>query len=134
MKERITRIDILSLIKENVKKDNFDYGETGISKEDVLLCLNNFLLQIKKKQEREKRIYHEKGDEIKDLVESLLSNEYQTAEDLAEALSEEIGDITHHKVVARLTQLINDGVAEKMSLKLKEGRRVGYRLRQEENK
>lgn len=62
------------------------------------------------------------GDELRETVHNLLTNEYQTAQDLTDAIANE--EVTRNKVIARLTQLVNAGIAEKADAKTEDGKNV----------
>jgi len=66
------------------------------------------------------------GDALRAQVEGLLTDEYQTADDiLAQAEGE---DLTKSKIIARLTQLVKAGIAEKEAVKVEDRKVMAYRL------
>lgn len=62
------------------------------------------------------------GDELRQTVLGILTEEAQTADDITAAIGDET--ITKAKVVARLTQLVKAGAATKEQVKTDDGRRV----------
>jgi len=62
------------------------------------------------------------GDELRQTVLGILTEEAQTADDITAAIGDET--VTKAKVVARLTQLCKANVAEKEQVKTDDGRRV----------
>lgn len=68
------------------------------------------------------------GDALRAEVAAHITTEFQTADDIT-ALVEGFEDITKAKVVARLTQLVNNNQVEKEQIKTEDGRKVmAYRL------
>jgi predicted transcriptional regulator len=60
----------------------------------------------------------------------LLTDEYQSAEAIAEQIDDP--EVTKAKVVARLTQLVKAGVADKEQVKAEDGRKImNYKLASE---
>ena len=59
----------------------------------------------------EKAKAREAGDELKAVVASLVTDEPQSADEITAKIEGE--DVTRAKVIARLTQLVNDGVVAK---------------------
>ena len=73
------------------------------------------------------------GDELTDLVHSVLTDEYQTIADITVAVAETVPDISASKITARLTKLFNAGAIEKeqISVEDSEGKKrkcMAYRL------
>ena len=66
------------------------------------------------------------GDELREVVKSVLTDELQTIEDIA--LSIEGEDITKAKVTARLTQLVKAGVAVKEAVTVDKRKVMAYKL------
>ena len=66
------------------------------------------------------------GDELRDTIEAILTDEFQTADEITEQIEDE--EITRAKVIARLTQLVNQDLAEKESVKTADGnKRMAYK-------
>ena len=73
------------------------------------------------------------GDELTDLVHSVLTDEYQTIADITVVVAETVPDVSASKITARLTKLFNAGSIEKeqISVEDSEGKKrkcMGYRL------
>ena len=123
---------------ENVKLTKKDYYEMikGIvtesdveNKEELVAFVDKQVEAIDSRAAKAKERAASKkveGDVLRAQVEGLLTNEYQTAEDiLAQAQG---ADLTKAKITARLTQLIKAGVAEKEAVKVEDRKVMGYRL------
>jgi hypothetical protein len=66
-----------------------------------------------------------KGDELRDKVEAVLTDEFQTIPEITEAV--DVEGLTRAKVTARLTQLVKAGKCHKAVLKTADKRKVnGY--------
>lgn len=69
-------------------------------------------------------------DELRDAVYAQLNDtDYLPIKDIVTAVeaNTDIAEITNAKVVARLTQLINNGLAEKTNIKVDKTKCVGYK-------
>ena len=124
---------------DTIKMTKVDYFEqlAGIveasdveNKEDILKFIQGSIetLENRKKaaQERAEKKKNE-PDELADAVKAVLSEELQTADDIAAQIEGE--DVTKQKVVARLTKMVNAGTVRKDSVKTDDKRKVmGYAL------
>ena len=61
------------------------------------------------------------GDELTDLVHSVLTDEYQTIADITVAVAETVPDVSASKITARLTKLFNAGAIEKEQISVEDG-------------
>ena len=100
------------------------------NKEDILKFIQGSIetLENRKRaaQERAEKKKNE-PDELADAVKAVLSEELQTADDIAAQI--EGDDVTKQKVVARLTKMVNAGIVRKDSVKTDDKRKVmGYAL------
>ena len=100
------------------------------NKEDILKFIQSSIetLENRKRaaQERAEKKKNE-PDELADAVKAVLSEELQTADDIAAQI--EGDDVTKQKVVARLTKMVNAGIVRKDSVKTDDKRKVmGYAL------
>ena len=100
------------------------------NKEDILKFIQGSIetLENRKRaaQERAEKKKNE-PDELADAVKAVLSEELQTADDIAAQIEGE--DVTKQKVVARLTKMVNAGIVRKDSIKTDDKRKVmGYAL------
>ena len=94
-------------------------------KAEMLDFLDVQLEQLAKKAEKAKERADKtkaEGDELRELVAAQLTEEFQTADAITEALA--MDGVTKAKVTARLTQLVKTGVAEKEAMKAEDGRKV----------
>ena len=124
---------------DTIKMTKIDYFEqlAGIveasdveNKEDILKFIQSSIetLENRKRaaQERAEKKKNE-PDELADAVKAVLSEELQTADDIAAQIEGE--DVTKQKVVARLTKMVNAGIVRKDSVKTDDKRKVmGYAL------
>jgi len=96
-------------------------------------CVVNFIdrqiAQIEYKAEKAKEKAAEKktvGDELRKAVYEVLTNEFQTADEITSQI-EGFEDLTKSKVVARLTQLVKAGTVAKESIKVDDSRKMAYK-------
>lgn len=108
--EKITKRDILAMIAEKNADDAVivEFCEKEIASLDA---------KAVKAKERaaEKRAA---GDELQGVIASLLTAEPQTAEEILAQISDESGELTKQKVVARMTNLVKFGQASKTDVKV----------------
>ena len=114
--------------KKLTKKEKFEIlkeivGNSDSDNMDILVdFIDNEIAILDKKAEKSKERAAEKktaGDELRARVKAALTKEYQTAEDIMNNMTIEDGEeITKAKITARLTQLINNGEAEKADAKI----------------
>lgn len=106
-------------------------GSDYENKEEAVAFLEGqkALVEAKKVKAKERAAAKKaEGDELRGLVEGVLTSEFQSADALLLALNE-VEDLTKAKVVARLTQLCKAGVAEKEQIKGEDGaKRMYYKL------
>ncbi len=122
--KKLTRKDLYSMAKEII--ENSDAEDKDILVEFIDKQIQILENKAAKAKERaaEKR---EAGDELRATIKDLLTDEYQTADDITASLNDE--EITKAKVVARLGQLVKNGEVEKTDIKTESGRVVkAYRL------
>ena len=97
---------------------------------DLIDFLNAQIVAIDTKAEKAKARSAEKkanGDELRDVVQTILTEDYQTIDAIVAQIEGE--DVTKAKVTARLTSLVKNGLAEKEDVKDEEGRKLkAYRL------
>lgn len=123
---------------ENEKKmTKRDYYEEILSilteengSQELVDFVQNQIDTLDKRAEKAKERAAEKraeGDELRETVKSVLTNDFQTVETIVTALDNE--EITKAKVIARLTQLVNLGEVEKTDIKDESGKtRKAYKL------
>ena len=126
----------MSEVKKVTKKENYEMllqvvenSECEMKEEliDFITGQINSLdarAAIAKEKAAEKRA---EGDELRAAVKAVLTEELQTAEEILAQFEDE--ELTKAKIVARLTQLINNGEAVKEEVKTEEGKKVmSYKL------
>lgn len=100
--------------------------------EDLVAFIDKMIEQIDNKASKAKAKAAEKksgGDELRAVIQGMLTDEFQTGEEIAEGIEGE--DVTKAKVIARLTQLVKAGIAEKDTVKVGDRRLTAYRLASE---
>ena len=121
---KMTKIDCFEQLAGIVEASEVE------NKEDILKFIQGSIetLENRKRaaQERAEKKKNE-PDELADAVKAVLSEELQTADDIAAQIEGE--DVTKQKVVARLTKMVNAGIVRKDSVKTDDKRKVmGYAL------
>ena len=121
---KMTKIDCFEQLAGIVEVSDVE------NKEDILKFIQGSIetLENRKRaaQERAEKKKNE-PDELADAVKAVLSEELQTADDIAAQIEGE--DVTKQKVVARLTKMVNAGIVRKDSVKTDDKRKVmGYAL------
>ena len=98
-------------------------------KAELVAFLNKKVDQIDAKAAKAKEKAAEakvKGDELRDIVAGLLTDEVQTIDAILAQV--DFADVTKAKVTARLTQLVKAGVAVKESVKVENRTLTAYKL------
>ena len=109
--KKITKRTVLEAIKA-VAAD-VDFGE-GVTSEDVIAYVDTTIEQLDNKAKKAAERAAErkaKGDELRDAVAAVLTDEYKTIADITAEVDFE--DITPAKITARLTQLVKANLAHK---------------------
>ena len=115
--------------KKMTKKDYFNEIKTLVEnstselKDELIYFVESQIASIDSKAEKAKERAAAKkaeGDALRESVKSVLTDEFQTADEILSQLDEE--DLTVAKVRARLTQLVNLGEAEKADIKTEDGK------------
>lgn len=124
MEKKITKKDYYELLKGIVEN-----SESEI-KEDLTNFIDKEISLIEAKAEKAKIRNAEKkanGDELRDAVEAVLTEDLQTADAILVQIEGE--DLSKAKIVARLTQLVKAGIATKEDVKTEDNRTVkAYKL------
>lgn len=128
MEKKLTKRDKFEMLKEIVRGDV--NVEMTTEQADLIDFLNAQIIAIDTKAEKAKARSAEKkanGDELRDVVQAILTEDYQTIDAIVAQIEGE--DVTKAKVTARLTSLVKNGLAEKEDVKDEEGRKLkAYRL------
>lgn len=127
---RVTEAMILTAIAaiaQEVQLENGDYGEdvVTVTAEDIQNFTSKKLAALERKKEKARENAAKKragGDKLGKVVESVLTNEFQTADEVLAAVLEvwdgEEADATRQKVIYRLSNLVKLGRAEKTDVKV----------------
>lgn len=119
MEKKITKKEYYTMLKEIVEESK--NIETLIPQEELLDFINKQIVSIDTKAEKAKEKAAEKkanGDELREVVQSVLTEEYQTIDAIVNQIGNE--EITKAKVTARLTSLVKAGLATKSDLRNEE--------------
>lgn len=132
MEKKITKKQVFGVIIEDLEARAVEkIGDVDVAA--ILDVLKSQIAQIDAKAEKAKERAKEKkseGDEFRAHIAGLLTDEFQTAEDiLAQVDMEQFAEATKAKITARLSQLVNAEVAEKEQVKVGDRRLMGYKLK-----
>lgn len=123
--KKLTKKDYYGMLKEIVLTSDVD------NKEELEAFIDRQVEIIDNKAEKAKERAAEKkaeGDELRAAIKSVLTEDYQSADDILAQLEGE--DLSKAKIIARLTQLVNNGDAEKAQAKAEDGKKfMTYRLK-----
>ena len=124
MADKMTRVEILNMIKEECAEN-----EVIVNFCDKEIAAQGVKAEKAKARAAAKRA---EGDELRAAVASVLTDKPMIAEEVLAAMPETEG-LTRAKVVARLTQLVKNGEAEKQDIEVVDGdnkkRKIkGYKL------
>lgn len=112
MAEKMTKVmwfDEIKAVIENSEYENKEGALEFIDKQVELITSK--AAKAKERAEKAKA----KGDEMREVVKAVLTEEFQTIDAITAQVEGE--EITKAKVTARLTQLVKAGVAEKDQIK-----------------
>lgn len=128
MEKKITKREKFEMLKEIVRGDTS--VEMTVEQAELVEFLDAQIVAIDTKAEKAKARNAEKkanGDELRDAVQAVLTEDYQTIDAIVAQIEGE--DVTKAKITARLTSLVKNGLAEKEDVKDDEGRKLkAYRL------
>lgn len=128
MEKKITKREKFEMLKEIIRGDV--NVEMTVEQAELIDFLDAQIVAIDTKAEKAKARNAEKkanGDELRDVVQAILTEEYQTIDAIVAQIEGE--DVTKAKVTARLTSLVKNGLAEKEDVKDEEGRKLkAYKL------
>lgn len=123
--KKLTKKDYYGMLKDIVLTSDVD------NKEELEIFIDRQIEIIDNKAEKAKERAAEKkaeGDELRAAIKSVLTEDYQSADDILAQLEGE--DLSKAKIIARLTQLVNNGDAEKAQAKAEDGKKfMTYRLK-----
>lgn len=124
MEKKITKREYFEMLKEIVNESNSENkGELIYFIESQIASIETKAAKAKERAAAKKAM----GDELRETVKSVLTNEFQTADEITAKV--DVEDISKNKVIARLTQLVNLGEVEKTDVKDESGKtRKAYKL------
>ena len=126
--KKFTKAEKFEMIKNILMGD--ETKELTETDEMLIDFVSDQIAQIEAKAQKSKERAAAKkaeGDELRKTVQSLLTDEYQSIDDIFTQIDDE--DVTRSKITARLTQLVKAGIVEKDSRKSEEGKKqMVYRL------
>lgn len=129
MEKKVTKRDYYEMLKEIVYPTNADC-EMTVEQGELIEFIDKQIALIDSKAEKAKARNAEKkanGDELREVVQNVLTDEFQTIDAIVAQIEGE--EVTKAKVTARLTALVNNGIAEKTDVKDDEGRKLkAYKL------
>ena len=124
MEKKITKRDYYEMLKEIVLNANVEGATELVEFIDKQVSLIDSKAEKAKARNAEKKA---NGDELRETVQNVLTNEFQTIDAIVSQIEGE--EITKAKITARLTALVNNGIAEKTDVKDDEGRKLkAYKL------
>lgn len=129
---KVTKAMVLNAIRLVAENGAADFGDE-VSTEDVIAYVDTTLEQMANKAAKAKERAAAKkveADELRDFVATLLTEEAQTRDEIFAKIEDESGELTVNKVGAKLTALVNAGIAAKEPVKIEgvKGSRMGYKL------
>lgn len=125
MTEKITKKTMFETIKAAADAIATDV----VSVEAIVEFCDAQIDQIDKKAAKAKEKAAEKkaaNDELTEVVASILTNEFQTADEITAKIDGE--DVSRAKVINRLTKLIGAGTAVKDTVKIEKSTKTVYKL------
>lgn len=124
MEKRTTKKDYYEILKGIVANASVENGDELTSFIDKQIELIDNKAAKAKERAAEKKV---EGDELRAVIKSVLTEDYQTVDAIVAQIEGE--DVTKAKIVARLTQLVKNGEAEKLAGKTEDGKKaMTYRL------
>ena len=124
MEKKVTKRDYYEMLKEIVLNANVEGATELVEFIDKQVSLIDSKAEKAKARNAEKKA---NGDELREVVQNVLTNEFQTIDAIVSQIEGE--EITKAKITARLTSLVKNGIAEKTDVKDDEGRKLkAYKL------
>lgn len=116
--------DMYVMIREVIENSDVEDKEILIDFIDKQVNILDNKAEKAKERAAERRAA---GDELRANVKSVLTNDFQTVDEITEQIEGE--EITKAKVIARLGQLVKMGEVEKTDVKTEKGRVIkAYRI------
>ena len=135
---RVTEAMILTAIAAIAQEVQLENGEdvVTVTQEDIQNFASKKLAALERKKEKARENAAKKraeGDELGKVVESVLTNEFQTADEVLAAVLEvwdgDEADATRQKVIYRLSNLVKLEKAEKTDVKVDKRTIKAYKVK-----
>ena len=135
---RVTEAMILTAIAAIAQEVQLENGEdvVTVTQEDIQNFASKKLTALERKKEKARENAAKKraeGDKLGKVVESVLTNEFQTADDVLAAVLEvwdgDEADATRQKVIYRLSNLVKLEKAEKTDVKVDKRTIKAYKVK-----
>lgn len=121
--KKVTKVEYFGQLKDIVKAVEPENAEALVEFIDKEIAAIENKAAKAKERAAEKRA---EGDALRATIEGLLTNELQTIAAITKAVGDE--EVTPAKVTARLTQLVNAGIATKAQVAEGSRKVMGYKL------
>ena len=112
--KKLTKTEILTNIRDLLATIDVEFTNSELTADMAIEFCDKEIAALAKKAAKAKETAAAKkaeGDELRDRVQAVLTEEWMAAADVVEAIGDE--EITMGKVIPRLTALIKAGLAEK---------------------
>lgn len=120
---KITKAEKLQMIKAIVEASDTEDKVMLVEAIDTILAQDaNKAAKAKERAAAKKA----EGDALRATVQGVLTEEFQSAQAITDAIDDE--EVTKAKVIARLKQLVDTGVAVKEEQKIGERKCMAYKL------
>ena len=117
--KKLTKKEYYGMSKEVIMDTEIENKEDLVEFIDAQVAL----IETKAMKAKEKRAEkNAEGDELRNAVQSVLTSEFQSADSILGQIEGE--DLTKAKIIARLTQLVKAGVAEKTKTKTEDKKEI----------
>ena len=120
---KVTKVEKLDMIIEIV---NASDSEDKVMLVEQLETIKTQEINKAAKAKERAAAKKAEGDELRAEVQAILTDEFQSAQAITDAIGKE--DVTKAKVIARLKQLVDTGVAVKEEVKIDDKKCMAYRL------
>lgn len=131
MANKKTKLEWYEEIK-TVVANAVEAGVENVDKDGIIAFVDGQIDTLKAKAEKAKENAAKKkseGDAIKEAVLKVVTEELQTIDKITKQVEGAVAGLTRAKVVPRLTQLVNEGVVTKDTIKTEDGRKIAaYKL------
>lgn len=122
---KMTKKDWYAVIREIVEASGSENTEGAVAFIDTQVDALNAKAAKAAEKAAEKRA---EGDELREVVYGVVTDEWQTGDQITAQVAATVADVTKAKVVARLSQLVKNQAIEKDYVKDGSRRVIAYRL------